>query len=77
MREVEKLKVSYHNGEIEIMGNRAGLKSLGEICFALSKLNDMQAKTAANYYHFDEDMNNTDPNSVPMLITLNFRALSM
>ena len=37
MREVEKLKVSYANGEIEIMGNRAGLKSLREICFALSK----------------------------------------
>jgi len=49
MREVEKLKVSYANGEIEIMGNRAGLKSLGEICFALSKLNDEQAKTAANH----------------------------
>jgi len=26
MREVEKLKVSYANGEIEIMGNRAGIK---------------------------------------------------
>lgn len=71
MSEIAKLKVSYHNGEVEIIGNRTGLKSLGEICFALSKLNDDPAKTAANHYHFDEYMNNTEPNSVPMLITLN------
>ena len=70
MAEVGKLKITYKDGEIEIIGNRAGLKDLGEICFALSDLSDEEAKTPANHYHIGEFMNNAEPGSVPMLITL-------
>jgi hypothetical protein len=73
MTEIEKLIVSYKDGEIEIMGNRLGLKNFGETCFALSRLGDEEAKTAANHYHFAESMNNAEEGSVPMLITLNLK----
>lgn len=74
MDEVEKLMVNNKNGEIEITGNRAGLKFLGEICFGLSKLTDEEAKTAANHYHLQEGMDTaSQPGSIPMLVTLNIK----
>jgi hypothetical protein len=55
MTEIEKLMVSYKDDEIEVMGNRLGLKNFGEICLALSRLGD-EEQTTAN--HFAEFMNN-------------------
>jgi hypothetical protein len=41
-----KLKViRLESGELEIQGNRAGLKDLAEVCLGLSELTDEQAKT--------------------------------
>ena len=74
MDEVEKLMVSYEDGEIEIMGNRAGLKFLGEVCLGLSELSDEEAKTAANHYHFEEGLDCAPgEGSIPMLVTLNLK----
>jgi hypothetical protein len=70
MAEVEKLQVTYKNGEVEIIANRAGLKGLAEICLGLSDLVDDEAKTGKNHYHYADFMNNAEPGSVPMLITL-------
>lgn len=71
MNEVEKLIVSNDNGEIEIMGNRGGLRYLGEICLRLSELSDEEAKTGANHYHFQEGLDaSTVEGSIPMLVTL-------
>lgn len=71
MADIGKLKTEYKDGEIEIIGNRAGLKDLGEICLALSCLTDEEARTAANHYHIADFMNNAEDGSVPMLVTLN------
>ena len=74
MDEVEKLMVSYEDGKIEIMGNRAGLKFLGEVCLGLSELSDEEAKTAANHYHFEEGLDSAPgEGSIPMLVTLNLK----
>ncbi len=70
MVEIEKLKVEYKDGEVEIWGNRAGLTWLGDLCLGLSELSEEQAKTAANHYHIDEHMSDAEPGSVPLLITL-------
>jgi len=67
---VEKLKILYKNGEIEIQGNREGLKDLGEICLALSELSDEEAKTAANHVHFADYMNNAEDGSIPTTVLL-------
>ncbi len=71
MAEIEKLMVSYKDGEIEIMGNRAGLRDFGEICLGLSELTEEEANTPANHYHFTEAMNSADEGSIPLLLTLN------
>jgi hypothetical protein len=74
MNEVEKLMVSYNDGKIEIMGNRRGLKFLGEVCLGLSELSDEEAKTAANHYHFEEGLDtSTEAGSIPMIVTLNLK----
>jgi len=70
MEEIEKLKVDYKDGEVETWGNRAGLRGLGELCLGLSELSAEQAKTPANHYHIEECMNNAEPGSVPLIITL-------
>ncbi len=66
--EVEKLKIIYKDGEIEIIGNRKGLKDLADICVALSELSDEEAKTAANHYHLADYMNNLEEGSVPTTV---------
>ena len=44
-----KLKVTMSkNGEVEIVGNRLGLKALSKICAALSK----SVGEPGNHYHF-------------------------
>ena len=55
-------------GEIEIVGNRAGLLGLAEMCEGLAGLTDEEAKTAANHYHVDEAMNCAEPGSIPLKI---------
>jgi len=52
-----KLKVvRLESGEIEIIGNRAGLRDLAQICLSLSELSDDEATTAANHYHVADYM---------------------
>jgi hypothetical protein len=52
MGEEYKLKViPLESGEVEIVGNRAGLEGLAEICAGLAELSDEEAKTPANHYH--------------------------
>ena len=61
------------DGEVEIWGNRAGLKFLAEVCLGLSGITDdaLKAKKAANHYHFADFLNSAEEGSVPMLVTLN------
>ena len=57
-------------GEVEIVGNRAGLEGLADMCSGLASLDEEAAKTAANHYHVDEWMNNAEPGSLPLKIRL-------
>ena len=64
-----KLKVlRLETGEIEVVGNRAGLKDLADVCRALSELSDEAAETPANHYHIADYMNNAEPGSLQLLI---------
>lgn len=63
-----RLKILYENGEIEIVGNREGLKFLAGICSGLSELSDEEAKTAANHYHFADYMNTAEDGSISTTI---------
>ena len=65
-----KLKITLNEGEVEIIGNRAGLKDLAETCAALSELSDEAAKTAANHYHYADYMNTAEDGSVPLTVLL-------
>lgn len=68
-RETYKLKVvRLDGGEIELIGNRAGLRDLADVCQGLSELSDDQAKTAANHYHIADYMNNADDGSLELII---------
>ena len=64
----EKLKIYPYEHGFEIAGNREGLQGLAEVCLALSRLTDEEAKTAANHYHFADHMNNAEVGSVPLVI---------
>jgi hypothetical protein len=64
-----KLKVvRLESGEIEIIGNRTGLKDLADVCLSLSELSDEQAKTAANHYHIADFMSNAEEGSLQLII---------
>ena len=64
-----KLKVvRLDGGEIEVVGNRAGLKELAEVCRRLSELSGEEAKTPANHYHFADFMNNAEEGSLELII---------
>jgi len=54
--------------EIEILGNRKGLKALAAICSGLADLSDEDLTTAANHYHLDEDFWGTEKGSVPLTV---------
>jgi hypothetical protein len=43
--------------ELELIGNRAGLKDFAGICQGLIELSDDQAKTSANRYHIADYLN--------------------
>ena len=64
-----KLKVvRLASGELEIIGNRAGLKDLAEVCYKLSELTDEEATTPANHYHIADYMNNAEEGSLELII---------
>jgi hypothetical protein len=65
-----KLKITFRDGEIEIAGNREGLRDLADICNGLSELSEEQAQTPGNHWHIDEFMNTAEPGSVPTVILL-------
>ena len=67
-----RLKViKLESGEIEIIGNRAGLKDLADVCRGLSELSDEEARTAANHYHIADYMNNAEEGSLGLIILCN------
>jgi len=69
MAEHYKLKIiRLDSGEIEVVGNRAGLIELAEICHGLSELSAEDAKTAANHYHIADYMNNAEEGSLQLII---------
>ena len=64
-----KLKVvRLESGEIEIVGNRAALRDLADVCKKLSELSDEDARTAANHYHIADYMNNAEEGSLELII---------
>jgi hypothetical protein len=68
-QEPYKLKVvRLESGEIEIIGNRTGLRDLADVCRGLSELSDDEAKTAANHYHVADYMNNAEQGSLELVI---------
>ena len=68
-QEEYKLKViCLESGEIEIIGNSAGLKDLADVCNRLSEVSDEEAKTPANHYHIADYMNNAEEGSLEMII---------
>jgi hypothetical protein len=60
--------VRLETGEIELIGNRAGLKDLAEVCQGLSELSNDAAETAANHYHIADYMNNAEDGSLQLII---------
>jgi len=68
-QETYRLKVvRLDTGELEVIGNHAGLKDLAGVCQALSELSDDQAKTPANHYHIADYMNNAEDGSLELII---------
>jgi hypothetical protein len=62
-----KLKVRMsQNGDVEIIGNRLGLKALSNICDALSK----SVAEPGNHFHFmdNEGFWGTEPGSLSLVI---------
>ena len=58
-----KLKfVLNEKGELEILGNRLGLRALAAICSGLSEA------TEDDHYHLDEDFWGTEPGSIPVVV---------
>ena len=67
--EIYRLKVvRLDTGELEVVGNRAGLKDLADVCRGLSELSDDDAKTPANHYHIADYMNNAEDGSLELII---------
>ena len=67
--EVYKLKVvRLQSGEVEIIGNRAGLRDLANVCCRLSELSDEEVKTGANHYHIADYMNNAEEGSLEVIL---------
>ena len=54
--------------EVEILGNRKGLRALAAICSGLSELTPEQLLTPANHYHLDEDFWGTEKGSTPLIV---------
>jgi hypothetical protein len=54
--------------EVEIEGNRKGLRALAAICSGLAELTPEQLLTPANHYHLDEYFWGTEKGSVSLII---------
>lgn len=54
--------------EIEITGNRKGLKALAAICTGLAELTPEELRIPANHYHLDECFWGTEKGSVPLIV---------
>jgi hypothetical protein len=65
-----KITLKEHGGanEVEIQGNRKGLKALAAICSGLAELTPEQLLTPANHYHLDEYFWGTEKGSVPLIV---------
>ena len=65
-----KITLKEHGGksEVEIHGNRKGLKALAAICSGLAELTPEQLLTPANHYHLDEYFWGTEKGSVPLIV---------
>jgi hypothetical protein len=56
------------SAEVDIIGNRAGLRALAAICAGLSELTNEQLLTPANHCHLDEWFWRTETGSVPLTV---------
>jgi len=54
--------------EIEIVGNRTGLRAFAAICTGLADLTPEALLTPANHYHLDEAFWGTEPGSTPLIV---------
>ena len=54
--------------EVEIVGNRKGIRALAAICSGLAELSSEELLTPANHYHLDEDFWGTEKGSVPLIV---------
>jgi hypothetical protein len=64
-----KVRLNESRGiDIEIIGNRDGLRALAAICSGLADLSDEQLNTPANHYHLDESFWGTEKESVPLTV---------
>ena len=54
--------------EVEVEGNRKGLRALAAICSGLAQLTQEQLLTPANHYHLDEDFWGTEKGSIPLIV---------
>lgn len=63
-----KLKAHPYEDGFEIVGNREGLRHLAEVCLALINLDDDEAKSACNHYHFADYMNSLEDGSTPFIV---------
>jgi hypothetical protein len=56
--------------EIEVIGNRLGMRSLAAICEGLAELSDEDLLTPANHYHIDPFLmaNEVEPGSANLTI---------
>lgn len=62
------LKEGARGREVEITGNRKGLRALAAICSGLAELTQEQLLTPANHYHLDEYLWGTEKGSVPLIV---------
>lgn len=54
--------------EVEIEGNRKGLRALAAIWSGLAQLTQEELLTPANHYHLDEDFWGTEKRSIPLIV---------
>jgi hypothetical protein len=54
--------------ELDILGNRAGLRALAAICAGLAELADEQLASPANHYHLDEIFWGSEKGSIPLTV---------
>lgn len=67
-----RLTATVKNGHIEILGDAAGLKALGEICLALGAMtsSDLASGKECGHYEFDDVYFNVEEGSASFTIRL-------